>query len=162
MPDSDLSLASSLSLSTSLSLCLISLRTPQQIIESPLNLHACQLSLLPAILGIPLCVRFTALGIFDVSVNIGPKFGPCLLQLFDRPPPEGPLVPFPHPPPYPISSPIAKITINPPFLSLFIIIILPLLYTHLLVNHQPFLPWKFIYLLKPHFLLLIFHKMTYH
>ena len=70
---------------------------PQQVIKPPLQLHICQLPLPPYLLCIPLCVWFSYIGVFDARVDIGPKFGPCILQLFSRPPPEGPIILFPHP-----------------------------------------------------------------
>ena len=58
------------------------------------HLHG-SLFLLPTdVLVVPICAQFTALGLVNYGANIGPKFGPYLLQLAVLPLAEVPLIPL--------------------------------------------------------------------
>ena len=73
------------------------LQLPQQGIDHIVHLHGHIFLLPPDILGVHICSRFAALGPVDDGSDLGPKFGPCLLQFFLHPLREGPLIPLPNP-----------------------------------------------------------------
>ena len=83
--DSSMSLVYLLSLSSDLSIYPIPLCYPKHLINPPLHIHEPILPLPLDLLDVPICVRFTSLGLVDGGVDFGPKFGPCLLQFVGRP-----------------------------------------------------------------------------
>ena len=103
---------------------------PQHGIKPLFQIHVRQFLLPLSLLGVHICASFADLGLIDGSVDLGPKFVPCLLHFPGRPPTEGPPRPFHllHCPLYP------KSLLTTHYLSIFILKNSPLLPPHILVT----------------------------
>ena len=132
---------------------------PQQGIDIPLHPHRCIFLIPPDILVVPICAQFAALGLVDGGGNIGPKFGPCLLQLATCPLPKSLLITLSN------LLHILPCTLwhnPPPPISILLLKTLPLLASSSLGDLSELFSMTILLSPEPPLFLLILQKLTYH
>ena len=137
---------------------------PQHVINPPpppLKLHVHWFVPPVAIRRVPLSVLFASLRLICGGSYLGLKFDPCLLQFVGRHPPEGHIIPSPHPlhilshflyPKSPLNYPSLSLSLSSNVLSLMSPYIDDLTALSLM---------EISYILNSHILLLIFNDITY-